>query len=78
MSDNTVNLVSDSKNDTSSATKMGVSPDSHLTPIAHYCMRQEVISLSDDSDSKRISGNSSDEEVPSFYTFEAHLSDECE
>lgn len=49
MSDNTV--------ETSDASTMGTSPDSHLPPHNSSHLGQEIISLFDDSDPKRVSGN---------------------
>lgn len=42
MNDNTVNIVSDYKGETSSAVRMGVSHDSHLPPLAHNRMHQKA------------------------------------
>lgn len=61
MSDSTVNLVSDSKNEISSTTGIGVSLDSHILLLGHVCMSPEVISLSDDPDSKKVFGDSLEE-----------------
>lgn len=78
LNDSLVHLVSESESDTSPDPGIGVSLDSHLSPLAHNCMSQEFISLSDDSDSERVSVNSLDEEAYSFYYFEAFLSNDSE
>lgn len=51
MSDNVVNLTSDSESDTSSASRMGTPHDCHLPLIDHDPIELEVIPLSDDLDS---------------------------
>lgn len=60
MSDSTINIVSDPESDNSSS--MGI--------------WEKVISLSDDFDSERVSGNSLDEKAYSFYDFESLLLDD--
>lgn len=78
MSDNTINLVSESERNNSSAMGMGTSLDSHLPPLSHDHMGQEVISLFDNSNSKRAYGNTFVYGVSSFDSFEALLSDDGE
>lgn len=51
MSDNIVNLVSNSESNASFSAGVGTSHDSHLHPFAHDRLAQKVISLSDDSNS---------------------------
>lgn len=55
---------------------MGVSPDSHLQSLTCDRLGQETISPSDDSNSKRVYGNSLDEGASSFDNFETLLSDD--
>lgn len=58
MSDNIVNIMSDSKSDTYFTLRMYISLDSYLPHIDHGHLVPEVIPLSDDSDSERIHGDS--------------------
>lgn len=53
--------MSDSEVKTFPSYIMRVSHDSHLPPLGHNHLEQEMIPISDDSDSKRVSGNSMEE-----------------
>lgn len=61
MSDNTINIVRDSKRKTSSALRICTSLDSHLPDLNHDRLEPEVIPLSNDSDLERVFGNSLEE-----------------
>lgn len=61
MSDNIVNLVSDSESDTYYVPRIRISLDSDLPHINHDHLENIVISSSDDSDSKRVSRDSLEE-----------------
>lgn len=78
MNDNSNNLVSDYESDTSFTAGIEESPDSHMFPLAQYRMGEGVISIYDDSDSKMISRNFSDEGASSCESFEALLSNDSE
>lgn len=73
MSNNVVSLVSDNESDTSSILGMKISLNSHLLPISHDHLKPEVISLTNDSDSERVSsyslkgGTSSSDSLDSLY-----------
>lgn len=76
MSDITVNLVSDSGSETCYASRMRISLNSHLPPLDHDHLKQKVISLSEDSDSERVYGDSLQEKVSSSGSLESLLSNE--
>lgn len=78
MSESNVNLVNDSESNTYYVVGMWASPDSHLPPLAHDRMGKEVISLSDDSDSKMVYRNTLTEGASSFDSFEALFLDHGE
>lgn len=75
MSDSTIKLVSDFESDTSFDVIMGTFADSHLPPLAHYCMEIKVIHLSEDFTSERAYGNFLEENASSLDSFEVFLSD---
>lgn len=61
MSGNTVNLMSDYEGETFLASRMRISPYSRIPPLDHNPLEPEVMHLSDDSDSKRVFGDSLEE-----------------
>lgn len=54
MSDSTIDLVSDYEGETSSASIMGISPDSHLPPLSCNHLGSEIIHFFYDYDSERV------------------------
>lgn len=74
MSDNTFNLVNDSESKNLSASRMGISRDSHIPFLDHDHLETEVIPLSDDSDSKRVYEDSQEEDFSSFDSLVSLLS----
>lgn len=74
MSDSTINLMSDFKGETFPAPRMGTSPHFHFLPPSCNHLDPEIISLSDDSDLERISGNFLEEGTSSSESLEAFLS----
>lgn len=76
MSDSPIRLDSDSESDVPFAAEMRVSSDSQSPPFAHGHIRHKFVSLSDESNSKRVSGNSFDEKTSSLDSFEDLLLDD--
>lgn len=73
MSDSTIYQLSDYEFKNLSSSRMGTSLDSHIHPLNHNHLEPEVISLSNDSDSKRVSVDSLEGGTSSFGLLEALL-----
>lgn len=71
MSDNTVDLMSNSEGKTLPTSIMGTSPNPHLPSPGRNHLKLEIIPLSNDSNSKRVSRNSLEEETSSSGSLEA-------
>lgn len=74
MSNSIVNLASDSKCETSFASTMGTSPNSHLTALNHSHLELKVIPLFDKSNSARGFRDSLEGETSSSDLLEVLLS----
>lgn len=74
MSDNTIDLVSDYEVETSYASIMGTSPNSHVLPLNKDNLELETISIFDDSDSERVSKYSLEENFLSSGSIDAFIS----
>lgn len=74
MSDNTVKLMSNSESETSYASRMGKSLDSHLYPLDHDRLEPKAIPLSDNSDLERVFEDSLEEGGSSSNSLETLLS----
>lgn len=57
--------MSDSELETSSASIIEISHDSHLPPLGQNHLELEIVPLSEDFDLERVFGNSSEEETSS-------------
>lgn len=67
MSNNLTRIVSDSKNDASSIARTRVSPSLNPSPFVYDRMGHKVISLPNDSASRKLFGDSQDEKASVFF-----------
>lgn len=73
MSDNVVNLTSNSKSDTSLVSRMRISHDSYLPLLDHNYLESGVILLSDNFKSEWVSRDSLEERTSSFNSLDVVL-----
>lgn len=76
MNDNSICIISDSESSLSFTVGIRVAFDSRSPSLTHDYTGHKVVSLTDDSDPKRVSRNSLDERAYSLDYFEPLFSDE--